>query len=59
VNEWGEIGEVLKSDVSSPHLSPDVRVSCMGAGNDGHYHRYDNGNDGYHHGHYGNYRYHW
>jgi hypothetical protein len=63
VSEWGEMRAILTSDVSSPHLSLGVRVSCMGAANHEH-HGYDNGNEHYgnyryHHGYYGHYRYHW
>jgi hypothetical protein len=54
VSEWGEMRAILTSDVSSPHLSLGVRVSCMGAANHRHehhrheHHRYDG------HEHYGN-----
>jgi hypothetical protein len=71
--EQGDIRAVLTSDVSSPHLSLGIRVSCMGAANHGHYgydgnyhwykhhghhDRYDNGNDRYHHRHHEHYRHH-
>ena len=71
MNEWGEIRAVLSNDVIIPRLCVSVRVSRMGAGNNGHEHhgydgnnhRYDNGNYGHHHRHehhwhYGNYRNH-
>ena len=64
----GEARAVLTDDISSPHFSPGVRVSCMGAGNYWHERnrerncernrRYYNGYDGHHHWHYRNDRYH-
>jgi hypothetical protein len=56
LNEWGEIRAVLSNDVIIPRLCVSVRVTRMGAGNNGHehhgyngnHHRYDNGNYGHH-----------
>src|SRR5215218_1914461 len=53
-NEQGETRALLKNDVSSPHLSLGVRVSCVGAGNHGHEHH---GYDGNHHRYHGHHRY--
>ena len=36
MNEWREIRAVLTNDVSSPHLSPGIRVACLGAVHYGH-----------------------
>ena len=59
MNEWGEIRAVLSNDVIIPRLCVSVRVTRVGAGNNGHEHhgydgnnhRYDNGNYGHHHRH--------
>jgi hypothetical protein len=59
LNEWGEIRAVLSNDVIIPRLCVSVRVTRVGAGNNGHEHhgydgnnhRYDNGNYGHHHRH--------
>jgi hypothetical protein len=50
----GEARALLTNDISSPHLSVGVRVSCMGTGNHWHeYHGYNGhyGNDGHHNRH--------
>src|SRR5919107_1210944 len=62
-NEQRETRAVRTNDISRAHLSLGVRVSRMGAGNNGHehhgyhgnhhrhHHRYDNGYHGHHHRH--------
>jgi hypothetical protein len=70
-DEQGEARAVLTDDVRSPHLSPGIRVACMGAGNYWHERnrerncerncesnrRYYNGYDGNHHRYHGHHRY--
>ena len=71
-NEQGEARAVLTDDVRSPHLSPGIRVACMGSVHYGHEpncepigecfrepnRRYDNGYDNGYDGHHDRHEHH-